>query len=148
MTTQTETTSSQPISLRPESPPLSSGVNVDTDDTEHMNQFDTIPQFQNVADKRQWMLEEMAAAFRIFARKGYGLGSAGHISVRDPEHPDQFWLNPLGRHFGTLKASDMVLVDHEGRQDRDGVGRVGGRGPHGSQAEPERRQRGRRRPLP
>jgi len=79
-----------------------------------MNQFDTIPQFQNVADKRQWMLEEMAAAFRIFARKGYGLGSAGHISVRDPEHPDQFWLNPLGRHFGTLKASDMVLVDHEG----------------------------------
>jgi ribulose-5-phosphate 4-epimerase/fuculose-1-phosphate aldolase len=39
---------------------------------------------------------------------------SGHISVRDPEHPDAFWTNPLSRHFGLLKASDMILVDYSG----------------------------------
>jgi len=39
---------------------------------------------------------------------------SGHISVRDPEHPHTFWTNPLGKHFGLLKAEDMVLVDYSG----------------------------------
>jgi ribulose-5-phosphate 4-epimerase/fuculose-1-phosphate aldolase len=33
------------------------------------------------------------------------------ISVRDPEYPNHLWFNPLGRHFGLLKASDMIAVD-------------------------------------
>lgn len=76
--------------------------------------YTTIPKFDNFDDHRKWLLQHMAGAFRIFARNGYCVGSAGHISVRDPENPNTFWLNPLGRHFGTLKASDMVLVDEEG----------------------------------
>jgi ribulose-5-phosphate 4-epimerase/fuculose-1-phosphate aldolase len=36
-------------------------------------------------------------------------------SIRDPEHPHTFWTNPLGRHFATLKASDMVLVNYDGK---------------------------------
>lgn len=40
---------------------------------------------------------------------------SGHISVRDPENPHTFWTNPLGKHFATLKASDMVLVDYDGK---------------------------------
>ena len=39
---------------------------------------------------------------------------SGHISVRDPENSHTFWTNPLGRHFGLLKASDMILVDYSG----------------------------------
>ncbi|KAI9811593.1 MAG: hypothetical protein M1827_005342 [Pycnora praestabilis] len=57
----------------------------------------------------------MAAAFRYFARQGYVEGMSGHISVRDPERHDAFWMNPLGVHFGLLKASDMILLDFEGR---------------------------------
>lgn len=57
----------------------------------------------------------LAAAFRIFARMGFDLGVAGHITARDPVWPDRFWVNPLGRHFGRLRASDLVLVDHSGR---------------------------------
>ena len=57
----------------------------------------------------------MAAAFRHWSRSGYVDGIAGHISVRDPEHPSAFWTNPLGVHFGLLKASDMILVDLDGR---------------------------------
>ncbi|MCJ1361677.1 hypothetical protein MMC16_000777 [Acarospora aff. strigata] len=57
----------------------------------------------------------MAAAFRYFSRHGYVEGMSGHISVRDPEYSDAFWMNPLGVHFGLLKASDMILLDMSGK---------------------------------
>ena len=69
-----------------------------------------LPTFQSKEEKRQWQLEHMAGAFRIFARHGYTEGLSGHISVRDPIVEEAFWINPLGVHFGMLKASDMVLV--------------------------------------
>ncbi|KAM0418923.1 hypothetical protein ACHAPT_012188 [Fusarium lateritium] len=81
-----------------------------------------IPKFDDPYKKRQWQLEHMAAAFRVFARKGYTEGTAGHISVRDPVQPNTFWINPqvylfphFGRHFGMLKASDMVHIDENGQ---------------------------------
>ncbi|KAH7325808.1 putative aldolase [Stachybotrys elegans] len=73
-----------------------------------------IPKFSTFAEKRQWQLEHMAGAFRVFAREGYAEGISGHISVRDPEFEDRFWINPLGVHFGLLKASDMVCVNLDG----------------------------------
>lgn len=73
-----------------------------------------IPKFASHEEKRQWQLEHMAGAFRVFAREGYAEGISGHISVRDPEHQDRFWINPLGVHFGLLKASDMICVDLDG----------------------------------
>ncbi|OQU99971.1 Clas II Aldolase and Adducin domain-containing protein [Cladophialophora immunda] len=74
-----------------------------------------IPQFDDIAAKRQWQLEHMAAAFRHWAREGYVEGIAGHISVRDPGSHDIFWTNPLGVHYGLLKASDMIAVNMEGK---------------------------------
>lgn len=74
-----------------------------------------IPKHPSFAIHREWMLDHMALAFRVFARKGYTEGMSGHISVRDPEHPHTFWTNPLGKHFGMLKASDMILVDYDGK---------------------------------
>ncbi|KAF5502051.1 Meiotically up-regulated gene 14 protein [Colletotrichum aenigma] len=56
----------------------------------------------------------MAGAFRVVARKGYLEGTAGHISVRDPVDPDTFWINPLARHFGLMKVSDLVQVNMNG----------------------------------
>lgn len=43
-----------------------------------------IPSFASLEKKRRWMLEHMAGAFRVFARKGFAEGLAGHISLRDP----------------------------------------------------------------
>ncbi|KAK1979367.1 putative aldolase [Colletotrichum cereale] len=74
----------------------------------------SIPKFASHAETRQWQLEHMAGAFRVFASEGYAEGISGHISVRDPEHEDRFWINPLGVHFGMLKASDMICVDLDG----------------------------------
>lgn len=80
----------------------------------HGNALPGIPKFISYDAHRQHILEHMAGAFRVFARKGYEEGMAGHISVRDPENPHTFWLNPLGRPWSLMRASDMVLVDYAG----------------------------------
>jgi ribulose-5-phosphate 4-epimerase/fuculose-1-phosphate aldolase len=49
-----------------------------------------------------------------FSRYGCDQGLAGHITVRDPEFPDRFWINPLSKFFGQIKVSDLQLVSHEG----------------------------------
>lgn len=58
-------------------------------------EFPGVPTFDDPYKKRQWQLEHMAGAFRVFARKGFTEGTAGHISVRDPVDHDTFWINPL-----------------------------------------------------
>lgn len=79
-----------------------------------------IPKFSTKEEERTWAKQHMAAAFRVFARKGYTEGTAGHISLRDPINPDTFWINPLGKHFGLIKASDLVHCDEEGNVLSDG----------------------------
>lgn len=74
-----------------------------------------IPLFSSFDKQRAFMLSHMAGAFRVFARKGFTEGMSGHISVRDPENSHTFWTNPLGKHFATLTAADMILVDYNGR---------------------------------
>src|SRR5262249_4275597 len=37
-----------------------------------------------------------------------------HITTRDPEYPDRFWVNPFGIHFGMIRVSDLVMVDESG----------------------------------
>ena len=32
----------------------------------------------------------------------------------DPVLKDHFWMNPFAKHFSTIKASDLVLVDSDG----------------------------------
>ncbi|KAJ5997794.1 hypothetical protein N7522_009454 [Penicillium canescens] len=78
-------------------------------------EFPGIPKIDDPYKKRQWQLEHMAGAFRVFARKGFTEGTSGHISVRDPVDPTTFWINPMGIHFGMLKASDMVQIDANGQ---------------------------------
>lgn len=73
-----------------------------------------IPTFDSFVAKRQWTLEHLAGAFRVFGREGYAEGIAGHISVRDPEFSDRFWINPLAVHFSMMRVSDLICLDMEG----------------------------------
>lgn len=66
-----------------------------------------VPSFTSLDKKRRWMLEHMAGAFRVFARKGFSEGMSGHISLRDPEHSDSFWTNPYVRNH-TILAFPLV----------------------------------------
>jgi ribulose-5-phosphate 4-epimerase/fuculose-1-phosphate aldolase len=64
--------------------------------------------------ERRHRKSRLAASYRIFASKGYDHGLAGHITARDPEFADRFWVAPLGPWFGLIRVSDLVLVDHAG----------------------------------
>ena len=39
---------------------------------------------------------------------------AGHITARDPERPDHFWVNPFGLSFKLITVDDLLLVNHQG----------------------------------
>jgi len=73
-----------------------------------------IPEFATVEDERLYRKQRLAAAFRIFGRLGFDEGVAGHITARDPEHTDQFWVNPFGMSFKQIRVRDLVCVDHAG----------------------------------
>jgi ribulose-5-phosphate 4-epimerase/fuculose-1-phosphate aldolase len=74
---------------------------------------DAAPQ-RSVAEERRHRQERLAGAFRLFARYGFAQGLAGHITARDPEWTDHFWVNPLGKHFGRIRVSDLLLVNRHG----------------------------------
>ena len=74
----------------------------------------TPPVFTSVEDERRHRKQRLAAAFRIFGAFGFDEGVAGHITARDPERTDHFWVNPLGMNFKQIRVRDLLLVDHEG----------------------------------
>ncbi|KAH0495743.1 hypothetical protein TgHK011_009274 [Trichoderma gracile] len=69
-----------------------------------------IPTFPSYHEHRKHIVLHMAAVFRSWARNGYTEGISGHISVRDPEFPDLIWMNPIGKHFALMNASDMICL--------------------------------------
>ena len=76
--------------------------------------FDEPDTTRTVEAERRHRQERLAGAFRIFAKYGFDQGLAGHITARDPELPDHFWVNPFGLHFSRVKVSDLLLVNARG----------------------------------
>src|SRR4051812_24626722 len=72
------------------------------------------PTFATVEEERLHRKQRLAAGFRLFSKFGFDEGVAGHITARDPERTDHFWVNPFGMHFGHIRVSDLVLVNHRG----------------------------------
>jgi ribulose-5-phosphate 4-epimerase/fuculose-1-phosphate aldolase len=72
------------------------------------------PVFKTLAEERQHRKERLAAGFRLFAKFGFDEGVAGHITARDPEFTDTFWVNGFGMSFGLIKASNLIRVNHKG----------------------------------
>lgn len=72
------------------------------------------PSFSSVEEERLHRKQRLAAAFRMFSKCGFDEGVAGHITARDPELTDHFWVNPFGMHFGQIRVSDLILVNDRG----------------------------------
>ena len=77
--------------------------------------FSAPPEPDDLEARRRHRKERLAVSFRLFARYGYDMGGAGHITARDPEFSDHFWVNPAGVYFGHIRVSDLLLVSHEGK---------------------------------
>lgn len=64
--------------------------------------------------ERLYRKQRLAAGYRLFGRAGFDMGGAGHITARDPEMTDCFWLNPSGVPFSHISVSELMLVSHSG----------------------------------
>lgn len=70
--------------------------------------------FASSDDERRYRKQRLAAAVRMFGKYGFGEGISGHISVRDPENRELFWVNPFGVSFRRVRVSDLICVDAKG----------------------------------
>lgn len=76
-----------------------------------------LPTFDTMEEERQHRKQRLAATYRIFAKLGFedgAVGAAGHVTVRDPEDPETFWVNPWGVPFAHIRASSLIRVDSNG----------------------------------
>ena len=62
----------------------------------------------------------LALAYRVFGAMGWGALGDGHISARDPERTDCFWLGRYGVPFRFMTTDDLVLVRADGTVDGGG----------------------------
>ncbi len=74
-----------------------------------------LPTFDSVEEERQHRKQRLAAGFRLFGKFGFDEGVAGHITARDPERLDHFWVNPFGMNFRHIRVSDLILVNRDGK---------------------------------
>src|SRR3954451_15270772 len=82
-------------------------------------QFAMPPMHDSVEEERRHRKERLAGALRIFGRLGFEDGVSGHITARDPEFTDCFWVNPFGMPVKHVTVSDLVLANSD-RQVLDG----------------------------
>jgi len=64
--------------------------------------------------ERADLKKKLAASLRLFSKLGFDEGVAGHITVRDPEFPDTFWVNGFGLDFSEITVSNLIRVNHKG----------------------------------
>ena len=61
--------------------------------------------------RRKW---ECALGYRLFAAHRWGDLGDGHISARDPEKTDCFWMLRWGVSYHSARVADLVLVGPDG----------------------------------
>ncbi len=79
-----------------------------------IEQMINYPQFETVEQHRHYLKQMLAGAYRIFGQFGFSEGVAGHITCRDPQYTDCFWVNPFGVSFNQMKMTDLILVNEAG----------------------------------
>jgi ribulose-5-phosphate 4-epimerase/fuculose-1-phosphate aldolase len=72
------------------------------------------PAIADPAELRGYRKRQLALAYRVFGAAGWGTLGDGHISARDPERTDCFWLGRYGAPFRRMTVEDLVLVRPDG----------------------------------
>lgn len=57
----------------------------------------------------------LAVTYRILAMEGLDEGISGHISLRVPNEPDAFWVNPFGMLFEEVTPENIIKVNEDGK---------------------------------
>jgi ribulose-5-phosphate 4-epimerase/fuculose-1-phosphate aldolase len=69
---------------------------------------------KTIAEIRELRRRDTALGYRIFGSSGWGSTGDGHISARDPELLDHFWMARYGVAFNQVTVNDIVLVGPNG----------------------------------
>jgi len=69
------------------------------------------PTATTLASEHRTARIDLAAAFRWFARLNMHESVANHLSIAVSADGAKFLINPRGRHFARMSASDLVLLD-------------------------------------
>src|ERR1700712_2227309 len=72
------------------------------------------PELTDPVELRIHRKRRLALAYRVFGAMGWGSLGDGHVSARDPERPDCFWLGRYGVPFTLMTTDDLVLVRSDG----------------------------------
>ena len=79
------------------------------------------------SDARQDLWQErvdLAAAFRLAAHYDFHEAVANHFSLAVSEAGDRLLINPFGRHFTRIKASELLVLDETNAHDAMAARRV------------------------
>lgn len=60
--------------------------------------------------------QQLAACYRIFDMLGWSEMIYNHITLRVPDQPDAFLINPYGLHYSEVTASNLVKIDIDGNK--------------------------------
>ena len=71
------------------------------------------PRERSIADIEAETRADLAAAFRWAARLNFHEATANHFSAAVSDDGTKFLLNPRGRHFSQMRASELLLLDAE-----------------------------------
>src|SRR5438132_5727338 len=74
----------------------------------------TMPDSRPIDEERAHRKRVLAAGFRLFSKFGFEEGVAGHITARDPEFTDSFWVNPFAMSFSQIRVRDLIRVNEHG----------------------------------
>ena len=69
---------------------------------------------RSAAEIRARRKRDLALGYRIFAAQRWGDLGDGHISARDPERSDCFWMLGYGVSYHEATVADLVLVGPDG----------------------------------
>ena len=69
------------------------------------------PRERSIADIEAETRADLAAAFRWAARLNFHEATANHFSAAVSDDGTKFLLNPRGRHFSQMRASELLLLD-------------------------------------
>jgi ribulose-5-phosphate 4-epimerase/fuculose-1-phosphate aldolase len=72
------------------------------------------PTFDDPAACRAHRKRRLALAYRLFGALHWGEQGDGHVSARDPDRTDCFWMLRYGVPFGAATVHDLVLVAPDG----------------------------------
>ena len=78
-------------------------------------EYSSEPAFDTVEELRTHRKRQTALSYRLFGAFGWGSLGDGHITARDPERTDCFWLLKYGVSFRDATVADLVLVGPGGR---------------------------------